>query len=301
VSRAIYSDDHCLESLIGRTEVKDYLALQLFSFGENPSTFSQSFNNVLIYGKSGTGKTEQAKVMGNFYSQSGMFVRNQLRVVTKSEFTSSYVAESGPMTRELLYSCLDGVCFIDEAYELGPDTSMLGRTNHSSEAITEMINFLDKHEGMSVVIAAGYEEDMEARFIGSNQGMARRFPNRFNLSDYDSRQLTNILLSFLETKLIAPNYKDEDIVLGDGDASVLYTIIDYLVQKHPSKQLFDKQAGDLSNLAGMIARTVYGHRTLRWRNGDTRNNSNLLTLGVNKYLSSKGFSIKYVNSTGAAE
>ena len=45
-----------------------------------------------------------------------------------------------------------------------PPPNLLGRTiDHGYEAITELVNFLDKHMGLSIVIAAGYEKDMEER------------------------------------------------------------------------------------------------------------------------------------------
>ncbi len=296
---SIYDESSGLESLIGRTQVKDFLSLQLSTFTQNPSTFNKSFHNILLYGNSGIGKTKLASVMGFFYSKSGMFIRDKFRNVTKKEFTSSYVNETSHMTSELLYSSMDGVLFIDEAYELGPDNSILGRgKDNGGEAITELVNFLDKNEGLGVIIAAGYENVMESRFVASNQGMNRRFPDVFRLTDYDSRQLTDILLSFIEDKLDIPttsskSSKNFNIELTDGDAGVLYTILDYIIVNHSEKNVFSKQAGDMKNLAGKISDVIYGNRTLKWENGNTISNSNLLTIGVNTYLSPHGISIRY--------
>jgi hypothetical protein len=159
-----------------------------------------------------------------------------------------------------------------------------------------MINFVDKNPGLGIIIAAGYEHEMETRFMAANQGMNRRFPNLFKLSDYDARQLTNILLSFLEDELDASEGSNKNrIELSDGDASVLYTIINYLMTTHKEHKVFSKQAGDMKNLANIISKTVYGHKSLHWTNGDTRTNSSLLTIGVNRYLASRGLSIKYEN------
>ena len=210
-------------------------------------------------------------------------MRRKVRNVTKQEFTSSYVNESAQLTRELLMSTLEGVLFVDEAYDLCPPTSTLGRgVDHGHEAITELVNFLDKNMGLSIVIAAGYEDEMEERFMGANQGLSRRFPHQIRLKNYDPKQLTDILLKFLS------EYTDT-IKIGNIEAGYIYTVIDFL---HTNvEDIFSKQAGDMLNLSNDIVRSIYGSVTRRWSKTDHRNNALMLLTGFNDHLRGKGISI----------
>lgn len=45
---AIYNEDSGLCSLIGREDIKDFLALQMYSFSKNPFIFLKNFQNILI-------------------------------------------------------------------------------------------------------------------------------------------------------------------------------------------------------------------------------------------------------------
>ena len=176
--------------------------------------------------------------------------------------------------------------FIDEAYELAPSTSVFGKTaDHGGEAITEMINFIDKNIGLGVIIAAGYEDEMEERFMKSNQGMARRFPHVFRLDNYNTKQLADILLKFLEDSL------DDEIEITDGDASVLYTILHNLLKY--DLNLFPKQAGDMLILSGFISKQIYASNKYKWDNGNPKNNSAILTTGINTYLNSHNIQVAY--------
>jgi hypothetical protein len=287
---AIYDEDKGMASLVGREDIKDFLCTQLYSFCKNPNIFIKNFQNIRIYGNSGVGKTKLGETIGFVYSKSGILLSNKFKIVTNSDFISSYVGETAVMTRELLFESLEGVLFIDEAYEMAPPAGMLGigvTSNHKGEAITEMINFTDKNVGLGVIIVAGYEKDMEERFMTSNQGMERRFPYLFKLPNYSSKQLTDILMKFLEDSVD----NDMDIVFTDSDASVLYTILSSLVDKYPN--IFPRQAGDMKNLSTNICKQIYASEGIHWINGNPRNNSILLTKGINSYLSSRGLTISY--------
>jgi SpoVK/Ycf46/Vps4 family AAA+-type ATPase len=280
---AVYDKENGLDGLIGRKDVKDFMALQIYTFGRNPDVFFTTFQNITIYGKSGVGKTKLAETIAHVYAKSGILIRKKYRNVTKQEFTSSYVNESPQLTRELLLSTLEGVLFIDEAYDLTPPKTMFGRNvDHGQEAVTEMVNFLDKNIGLSVVIAAGYEEEMIERFMGSNQGLDRRFPHNIRLEDYDSRQLTEILLKFMAKS--GPTLK-----IGNSEAGYIYNILDFLVNHKPG--IFDKQAGDMLTLSGYIIRSIYGSRNYIWQPDNFINNKIMVLDGVNDYLRTKGISI----------
>lgn len=284
----IEDKNYGIESLESREDVKDRICLQLFSFYKNPKTFTESFQNILIYGSSGIGKTKLAEVISFVYSNSGILVRDRISKVTKNEMTTAFVNESGNMTRELLIKTLDGVCFIDEAYELAPMNSL--STDHGREAITEMVNFMDKHIGLSIIIAAGYKEDMKNGILKSNEGMERRFPNIYDLKNYDLKTLTQILLKNL-------NSLDSQIIFTDTEGSLIYNILIYCEKQ--TKNIFNKQAGDMLNLSSHIMRSIYGSVNKDWINGNVDNNISMIINGFNRFIKSKDcqFSISDITIT----
>ncbi len=268
-------------SLIGREDIKDYLALQIDTFKQNPKIFFKNYQNIIITGKSGVGKTKLGEVIGYIYCKSGILVRNKFRVITASDLTSKFVNDSGQRTREKILSCLEGFLLIDEAYELGSSNKFGISYNHNSEAVTELTNLLSTYKGLSVVGAAGYHEEMEG-FKNANKGLMRRFSSVLHLKSYNSKQLTDILIKFIYNMT-------DNIKLSDNDANILYTLINYVYKK--DKSIFDKQAGDMESLSAHIGRSIYGNRNRTWKNGKTKNNSYLLFKGYKSYLRTKGFAI----------
>lgn len=277
--QAIHHRTKGIESLIGRDHIKDFLALQIYSFSRNPKSFYSTFQNLAIYGPSGVGKTKVAETIAYVFACSGILVRQKIRNVTKHEFTSSYVNEAAGLTRELLNSTLEGVLFVDEAYDLTPANGLLGRMyDHGNEAITEMVNFLDKYTGLSIVIVAGYEDQMEERFMKANEGLPRRFPYKLRLTSYSSVQLTDILISFM--KKSAP-----ELNLTQADANCIYSLVDLISENRPTA--FDKQAGDMNILSGDLNRAIYGAFGRKWIPGDEENNAELILDGFNQFLRNK--------------
>lgn len=275
---AITNTKHGLASLIGRVDVKDQLALQLYSFAYNPRAFYKNHQNIVIYGSSGIGKTKLASVISYVYAISGIQARRKFRNITKKELTNAYVDQAPHMTAEILNESLEGVCFIDEAYQLGPDPKQIGHPGHGPDAIAEMVNFLDKNRGLLIVIAAGYEKEMESRFMNSNEGMPRRFPTIIRLKNYDASELTDILIDFLYQD--APNMS-----ISESEANYIYTLIHFIYSQN--SKIFDKQAGDMENLARSISAVAYGCTKLRWETNNHAGNSRLLLNGFNQFLTSK--------------
>lgn len=279
---ALTNPKNGIDSLTGREDIKDFLALQLYTFAQNPRIFFSNFQNMAIYGPSGVGKTKLAQVIGHVYASSGILVRNHVHVITKQSLTTAYVNESARLTRKLLLSNLESVVFIDEAYDMTPPKTFLGQgIDHGHEAITEMVNFMDKMMGLSIIIVAGYEKEMEERFMQANQGIPRRFPHKLILKPYKPEELTNILIKFiLET---CPELK-----FSQKEANYLYTIIRYI---NKDEEIFKNQAGDMANLSGFIARAVYGTPGKKW----PQDAEEILLSGVNSFLGGKGVSLEELN------
>lgn len=267
---ALYKKDVGLESLQGRQELKDFVARRLYTFAQNPKVFLDSFQNTVLMSGPGTGKTRVAQVLAHVYCSAGLLVEGTPIITTKSALVSQFVNNSSHTTRAFLLSTLEHVAFIDEAYDLVPPPHVLEVTHrdHGHEAITEIVNHLDKMKGLTMMIVAGYESEMRSRFLASNEGMPRRFPNQLVLRPYTAEELTQIFVQMLLDT-------NNDLVWTEEMTNHMYT----LIQASPGS--FPAQAGDMLNLSTEVAQAIYSVMDPVWPE-DWR--SRLLD-GMNGYLS----------------
>lgn len=284
---AFHNPEEGIDSIIGRDDIKDFLAQQLYSFSRSPQAYFKSFLNILIYGPSGIGKTKLAMTIAYVYSTSGILVRNKFRDITKRKITTAYINESGNLTREALNETLEGVLFIDEIYSMTPGNNLYGlgpSKDHGNEAIDEMVDFLDKNIGNSVVIGAGYRKQTEERFLGANEGMDRRFRHKIDLKEYTNNQLTDILLNFIEKndKFLIKHFTPDMITFVDK----LFVFI--LSQ---DSKIFNKQAGDMLNLSQDIITIMYSVKNGNWRD-DKSEFKDVIIMSVNKFLESKKTNVR---------
>lgn len=159
------------------------------SFIKNPKLFRTKLMNFMMVGPAGTGKTSLAEAIGDVFAKAGMFVGNQLIQAGRAELVGQYEGQTVARTRNFLTSNLDnGVIFIDEAYAITPWHT--GKPEgYGSEAATAMVEFMTRYPGLYCIIVAGYEKEMTRYFLPTNEGMSRRFPNKFVLTDMTADDL----------------------------------------------------------------------------------------------------------------
>ncbi len=275
-----------LETLTGRDEVKDFLSLRLYTFAVNPRSFFGKFQNIPLYAGSGYGKTKIAKVIGHVYTCSGILIKGHFIQTTKAGLVSPFVNETAHKTRSVLLSTLESVLFIDEAYDITPPPNLLGHSvDHGQEAVTELVNFIDKMIGLNIIIVAGYEKEMEERFMQANEGLERRFLPPVILEPYNAKQLTSILIRFLYES-------NPELKLTQEHCDYIFSIMNWLVPKnlgrHEEDYVFRRQAGDMLNLSGNISDSINGTYDNVWPN----NYQLIIRKGFNKFLEGKGISVK---------
>lgn len=95
-------------------------------------------------------------------------------------------------TRAVIDKAMDGVLFIDEAYELAPDASG-SDTSFNEEAIGELIAAMENHSDRLVVIMAGYTQDMRNFLDNGNQGLKSRMNNWIIFPDYTPKEMKQIM------------------------------------------------------------------------------------------------------------
>lgn len=273
---AINDTEKGLASIIGRQDVKDKIACQLYAFSKSYKTFTEVFNNICMLGVAGVGKTALAKVVAYVFSKSSILATSNIKITSRSELVGQYIGQTAPRTKSVLLTSLEGVLFIDEAYQLTPSDP--GR-DFGPESITEIVNFLDKYIGMNMVIVAGYEGKMTKDFFPSNEGLARRFPHILVLRKYTHSELTDILIQFIERK--------SDLVVDDMTGNYLYSVVTYL----DGEGVVTNQAGDMLNMGASIVTSVNSSYAVKWKDGNFENNKPILMEGINEYLSPKGMYI----------
>jgi len=244
---ALENQEYGLASLIGRDDIKEQIIEQLYAFSISYKSYTLSFNNWCLMGPSGIGKTALAKVLGYVFSKSGILCTSFVKIVTRCDLIGTYIGQTSPKTRSILIETLEGVLFIDEAYEI---YKLDSPRDFGSEAITEIVNFMDKYIGCSIIIVAGYENEMKSRFFEANQGLNRRFPHQKILSMYTYEELTSIMIQFLY---------QSDLSVGADTANYLYSKI-----KRLSKEEIQNQAGNLLELSSKIKKLIYTSFNLTW-------------------------------------
>ena len=234
-----------------RESIRRQLYTQIVTFARAPKIYLKQMLNYAVMGGAGTGKTKLAGVLGNFFNNLGMINTNKVVVVTRGDLVGQNVGETAPKTRGYLASTLEGLLFIDEAYQLaGTGIS----NDFGPEAVAEMVNYIDKHVGLSIVIVAGYEDKMNANFFASNEGLNRRFPNKMILDDYTSKDLSTILHGNIQSLFAGP-------VLTENQIKYIDMLVKIINESEPNKHIKDRkyfinQAGDMLNLSNIIVQDL---------------------------------------------
>lgn len=181
-----------LNELIGLEEVKKKIRVVLDSFriGQIARRAGLPDSDVSLHavftGSPGTGKTEVARLYGQILKEMGV-----LSVGRVFSASGTNLGGSGESRRiEKLFTNAKGsVIFIDEAYAL----------TGKGETIAELIAQMENHRRDTVVILAGYQDQME-KLLASNPGFRSRIGSIINFPDYTPEELGQIFDFMLEKR-----------------------------------------------------------------------------------------------------
>jgi stage V sporulation protein K len=136
---------------------------------------------MMFMGNPGTGKTTVARLVGEIFALEKIIPCGRF-------FEVSPTTLKGEVSWEETFEQARGsVLFIDEAYTLGDN------------AVDQLIPYLENYREDTVVIFAGYKEEMK-RFLGRNCGLVSRIPHHIDFPNYTHAELAEIADSVLSEK-----------------------------------------------------------------------------------------------------
>tara|TARA_B100000427_G_scaffold223684_1_gene187383 strand:+ start:46 stop:1083 length:1038 start_codon:yes stop_codon:yes gene_type:complete len=232
----IYEELKVLNEMIGMQDIKQQIIDQLLLNIQEMTDIEML--HTVIFGPPGVGKTCIAHIMASIYSSLGWLSVGNVYAPKRNDLVGRYLGETADKTQKYLEACKGSVCFIDEVYSLGGNDD--GKDSFAKEAVDTLNQFLSEEAHDFVCIIAGYEDSVKKCFFNQNAGLDRRFPWKFTINKYNSKELEKIFRLQVTNK----NWKlEEGLSLQEYFKDVKY---------------FTGNGGDTMNLFG---RCIIAHST----------------------------------------
>ena len=182
-----------LDKLVGLGEVKgelDSLISDAKVSAQRKEKGLKSSNktmHLVFTGNPGTGKTTVANELARAYNALGLIPEDKVVVASRADLVGQYAGHTAAKTRKKFSEAKGGVLFIDEAYSLVNSND----DTFGFEAVDELVAQSENNRDNTVVIMAGYKDDM-GRLMGANPGLKSRFPRTIDFPDYKAGDLKEI-------------------------------------------------------------------------------------------------------------
>ena len=200
-----------LDRLIGideiREQFKEYVNMAHYC-QENPQArISATFRpHMAFLGNPGTGKSTVARLFGEILREEGLLPNSNFVEVSPDDLIGQYVGHSALKARGQFERARGGVLFIDEAYELYKK-GYGGSNTYGEQVITALIKFMEDDRD-TIVILAGYTDEIRYLIQNGNAGLKSRVTNEFIFNDYEPQVLFDILLSKLGEHELSEEFRN---------------------------------------------------------------------------------------------
>lgn len=146
-------------------------------------------------GSPGTGKTTVARIITGILYNMGYIKENKCIEVNGQNLKGGYQGQTAIITKLVMKSAKNKVLFIDEAYALFDGY----QSGYGKEAVAVILKHMEDERDNTIVIFAGYKDDME-EFLTMNDGLKSRINRYIHFKNYSTEELTEILISSLKSK-----------------------------------------------------------------------------------------------------
>ena len=180
-----------LNRMIGMGKLKKNIINQVLYYIQGLNGYNDGMMHTVIEGPPGTGKTDVARIIGEIYRKLDFLSNDSFVIAKRDDFVAGYLGQTAIKTQKLLENAYGGVLFIDEAYSLGNPE---GRDSFAKEALDTLNLFLSEKKHNFICIIAGYKDSLEKSFFNMNNGLKRRFPWKYSIDSYTSKELKKIYL-----------------------------------------------------------------------------------------------------------
>ncbi len=232
-----------MTSLVGLEKVKRQISeiTEQIKFMRSEGKGEMPCIHMRFVGNPGTGKTTVARIVGEALRECGVLRNGGFYEYSGRSFIGRYIGETARRTAEICRAAYGSVLFIDEAYSLffsENDDRDFGR-----EALSTLISEMENHRGDTVVIMAGYTDEMETLMKG-NRGLESRMPYLVEFDNYSRDELCAIFM-----KMAAEN---AEFCVEDG----LYEAVLSYLAEIPDSYLNGKSFANARFVRNLYERTL---------------------------------------------
>lgn len=186
-----YMDE--LQALVGIRDAKDQVK-KILAFAKMRKAMEEKGErlepitlNMEFVGNPGTAKTTVARIVAGLLKEIGIITTGKFIEAGRADLVAQYVGQTAPMIQNVFQRAKGGVLFIDEAYSLLEER----RGEFGDEAINMIVQEMENNRKDTIVIFAGYPDEMDEFFL-RNQGLRSRVPFRVNFEDYNVEEMLDI-------------------------------------------------------------------------------------------------------------